>query len=34
VTSSKRVSITVLALLIGLYLYSAAYTFVQSPLGG
>jgi hypothetical protein len=34
VTSSKRVSVTVLALLIGLYLYSAAETFVQSPLGG
>jgi hypothetical protein len=34
VTSSKRASIAVLALLIGLYLYSAAQTFVQAPFGG
>jgi hypothetical protein len=34
VTSSKRISIAVLLLLIGLYLYSAAETFALPPMGG
>jgi hypothetical protein len=33
-TRGKRLSITVLLLLIGLYLYSAAETFIQAPIGG
>ena len=33
-TNSKRVSIAVLALLIGLYLYSAADSFVMAPFAG
>jgi hypothetical protein len=34
VTSSKRVSIAVLVLLIGVYLYSASETFTRGPIGG
>jgi hypothetical protein len=34
ITASKRLSIAVLLLLIGLYLYSAAETFTQAPFSG